>query len=304
MNKVYFLGANESWICDRFKQEWDEDNSDISVQNPWDSDVLWLNSSWCWRRLPLNLLKERKVITTIHHIVPEKFDLKEQRDFQERDQITDVYHVCNTRMMEFIKNYTNKPVFFIPYWCNQNIFKKSSLTKEQLRNRHGLPVDKFIIASFQRDTEGNTITSGQFEPKREKGPDLFCDAIEKLNKQRSDVHVLLTAWRRQYVIKRLLETKIPYTYYELPQHDKLVELYQCLDLYMVTSRCEGGPQAMFECGLLNVPLVSTPVGAAEQVLPLSAINWDVTQAIPAIPCIEHLLLPQGYQAYRDLIKSL
>jgi glycosyltransferase involved in cell wall biosynthesis len=44
------------------------------------------------------------------------------------------------------------------------------------------------------------------------------------------------------------------------------ELYNCLDLYLVTSRHEGGPQALLECSLNKTPILSTDVGMANEVL--------------------------------------
>ena len=39
--------------------------------------------------------------------------------------------------------------------------------------------------------------------------------------------------------------------------DQLNELYNCLDLYIVSSRLEGGPQAIIECALSKTPIIST-----------------------------------------------
>ena len=36
----------------------------------------------------------------------------------------------------------------------------------------------------------------------------------------------------------------------------------CLDLYIVASRVEGGPRAINECSLTKIPLLSTNVGIA------------------------------------------
>jgi glycosyltransferase involved in cell wall biosynthesis len=179
------------------------------------------------------------------------------------------------------------------------------LSKEKLRDKHGLPLDAFIVGSFQRDGEGNS-TPGMdgVNPKLEKGPDRFVDAVIKLKETHPNIHVLLTAWRRQYVIKRLNDAKIPFSYFELPSKEKLNDLYQSLDLYIVSSRCEGGPAALIECSLLGVPVISTPVGISEQVLPSSAINDDVTLAIPAVPNVDHMKVPHGYEPYRRLIESL
>ncbi len=37
------------------------------------------------------------------------------------------------------------------------------------------------------------------------------------------------------------------------------ELYNSLDLYVVSARCEGGPQAIFECAQTRTPIISTKV---------------------------------------------
>ena len=45
--------------------------------------------------------------------------------------------------------------------------------------------------------------------------------------------------------------------------DELNELYNCLDLYIVSSREEGGPKAIVESMASGVPIVSTNVGMAK-----------------------------------------
>ena len=51
----------------------------------------------------------------------------------------------------------------------------------------------------------------------------------------------------------------------------LAELYNCLDLYLVTSRYEGGPQAIFECASTKTPILSTSVGLSQEVLDAQCI---------------------------------
>lgn len=176
--------------------------------------------------------------------------------------------------------------------------------KQILRQKYQLPTDAFICGSFQRDTEGASLANNVYLPKLEKGVDLLADFFEKTWDTRKDLHILLAGWRRQYIIKRLENANIPYTYFELPSQEVINELYQTLDLYPVTARHEGGPQSLIECGLLNVPVVSRPVGIAEQVLPPEAINEDVTLARPRVPDVSRMLLPGGYEPYRTLIESL
>lgn len=307
---VYVLPSNEDWIIDRFAKEWSEDNADITISDPRCANVIWVLADFCWNKLPPSFLASRKVITTIHHIVPEKFGAVALAEFNERDLLTTAYHVPNKHTADFIRPLTQKPIHLIPYWANQRIWRPTMPTRAA-RELHKLPKDCYLVGSFQRDTEGAGIPRGDFRPKLEKGPDLFCDYIGELAIVRarmglSPVHVVLAGWRRQYVIERLKNIGVGFTYKELPDQNTVNELYQSLDLYAVTARYEGGPQALIECGLLNVPVVSTSVGIAEQVLPASAIRQaaELLDATPAVPDVTTLKLPSGYEPFRNLIEAV
>lgn len=298
MRKVFVLAPGENWIVDRFVAEWNQDNADISVLNPHEADVVWLLADWCYRKIDPNILVTKHVITTIHHLVPEKFKHFELTEFNDRDRFTDIYHVPNAHTAAHVKQLTNKPIAVFPFWANQKIWKQTG-NKQELREKYGLPASAFLVGSFQRDTEGKDLVS----PKLEKGPDILADALEVWKKNR-DLHVVLGGWRRQYIISRLKLAGIPFTYFEMPDQTILNELYQTLDLYPVTARYEGGPQSFVECGLLNIPMVSRSVGIAEQVLPSASINDDVTLATPAIPDVQDLILLKGYEKYRKLIQQM
>ncbi len=303
MNQVYVLPPREDWVVDRFVNEWNSDNADISVLHPSQADVVWALADWCFDRLSPNLLLKKKVLTTVHHIVPEKFGSGNLEDFRRRDHVTTAYHVYNQHVLDFIRPLTEKPIHLITYWANQRIWRPTG-TRDDLRKKHGLPLDKYLIGSFQRDTEGSGIHLGHFAPKLEKGPDLLADAIIAFKEKNASVEVVLAGWRRQYVMQRLDAAKVKYHYFELPDQRIINELYQTLDLYPVTARTEGGPQSLIECGLLNVPVVSRSVGIAEQVLPPEAIRDNVIDAVPSVPNVESWKLPVGYEPYRSLIARL
>jgi len=315
MKKVYVLPPQEDWIVDRMTREWNEGNPDMSVFTPKTADIVWLLADWCWQGLwHVGLLKDKKVLTTVHHIVPEKFGDMERADFELRDVITTAYHVFNQHTYDFIRPLTLKPIHLVKYWANQHLWRPTG-TREELRKKHGLPQEAFLVGSFQRDTEGRGIAHGIFEPKLEKGPDKLVEYLKTLKQfrdradlfdvaERKDVHVVLAGWRRQYVIENLKKHGVPYTYFDRPNIEVINELYQCLDQYAVTARQEGGPQALIECGLLGIPVVSTPVGIAEQVLPPSAICDDVFMAAPDVPNVEDWKLPGGFEPYRELLQNL
>lgn len=310
MNKVYVLAPGEDWIVDRFVKEWNVDNVDINASSPLEAEVIWLLADWAWAQVPYYLLNDKKVLTTIHHIVPEKFGALQLQDFMARDAVTSAYHVPNKHTEAFIRPLTKRPIHVIPYWANQRIWRPTG-TKGDLRKKHGLPVDGYLVGSFQRDTEGAGIPNGTFLPKLEKGPDLLCNWLDGMqgyadgtHNAHLPLHVVLAGWRRQYVIERLKKRGVAYTYFELPSQEVLNELYQTLDLYPVASRYEGGPQSLIECGLLGIPCISRDVGIASVVLPRQSINDDLLANLHTVPNVEALKLPGGYQPYRDLIASL
>ena len=109
----------------------------------------------------------------------------------------------------------------------------------------GFSKDDYLIGSFQRDTEGNDLVS----PKLIKGPDIFFDIITNLYRKNKNLKVVLTGKRREYLKNKFDANGIPYIYYEMADFGYLNKLYNLLDLYIVSSRIEGGPQAILECGI-------------------------------------------------------
>lgn len=256
--KIFVLAPQEGWICDRIAAEWVDHNPELCTSDPAEADILWLLAGWCWNHISQDLLASKKVMLTVHHIVPQKFDLHKQQEFSFRDQFVDVYHVPNAQTAAIVRSLTEKPIFVACYWYDDTIWfdEDHDVTRSQLE----LPADKFIIGSFQRDTEGDTGA-----PKLEKGPDLFCDMIE-LIRENLDVHVLLGGWRRQYVMDRLDKAGVPFSFFEKSSTEKLRTMYNACDLYVVASRHEGGPQAILEAAATRTPIISTCVGIAPVVL--------------------------------------
>lgn len=312
--KVFALAPNESWICDRFVQEWNT-FSGMATQDPETADVCWLLADWCWNQLPLDLLNRKLVVATVHHIVPDKFTDSAFTEFKERDQYVDAYHVpCEKtrQQVETILTHMGvvKPVFAQPFWMNQGLWQPISAGHSaDFRVDLGFEPDEFVVGSFQRDTEGSDLIS----PKLEKGPDLFCDAVIKLHSIHHKTRVLLAGWRRQYVIARLEAASVPYKYIERPSLPEINKLYNCLDAYFVASRYEGGPQAILECATIGVPVVSRDVGVATEILHPACIGDDLVDMICNFDdeYLEHakkkvngLHLPHGVKPFVEFFEGL
>ena len=272
--KILCISSRENWIDDRIASEFKEHSQHEVSFNDVTADAVWLVAPWIWKSIPRPLLMNKKLVCTIHHQVPEKFDEKKLQDFKERDQYVDFYHVPCEKTKSFVSKITQKPIKILAYWYNQSQWRQ--FNKEDLRKKWGFINNELLIASFQRDSEG----ANPQNPKLEKGPDLFFKYVSRLNSSRN-VHVLLAGWRRKYLINKLEQAKIPHTYRELADQQTLNELYSLADFYIIASRCEGGPQALLESPACGTPVVSTDVGMAQEILPNSCIiNAEIDEHIP------------------------
>lgn len=267
--KVFVLAPREDWICDRLAEEWKKEYSSVVTEDLSKADVLWLLAGWCWNHIHPEILLNKKVVLTVHHIVPEKFDHKKYQEFVFRDQFVDVYHVPNIKTEQIVKQLTKKPIRVISYWLNDDLWYE--INKKEAQERLGLDHENFYITSIQRDTEGYDLKT----PKLEKGPDLFCDYIIKNRSNFKNLHVLLGGWRRQYVQNRLTEANIPHTLFEKEAIEKVRDIYAASDLYVVSSRQEGGPQAIIECAAMKIPIISTDVGISKNVLSKDSV-FDIS----------------------------
>ena len=154
-----------------------------------------------------------------------------------------------------------------------------------MRKKYGFD-NSFWVGSFQRDTEGAGIKNGIFLPKLEKGPDIFIQSLLHLQKKHNNIKVLLTGKRRQYVIQQLNKHNIEYKYFEMCDFKTLNELYNCIDLYIVSSRVEGGPRAINECSLTKTPIYCTKVGIYELLLNKESI-FDLDNPQSILSCVSN-----------------
>ena len=304
MLKIYLNKANENWILDRLRTEWYSDNNTISTQFISKANIIWICSPWTWKKISKRHLENKKVICSIYHIDESKFSDDDLFEFNDRDRYVNIYHVISKKSKEQLQKYTKKEIVNIPFWTDKDIWYAID-DKSDLKRKYNLPSDSFLIGSFQRDTEGSDLKS----PKLSKGPDRFVKIIKELNKE-MNLHVILTGKRRNFVINELENIGISYSYFEMVNQTDLNELYNCLDLYIVASRVEGGPQSIIECSMSKTPIISTDVGIASEILSQQSIfNMEnFSKAVPdtnfAFESVQKLIKPYGYKNYLRMFENL
>ena len=154
-------------------------------------------------------------------------------------------------------------ITLIPIGCETRRFVPATPAERGLaRSRFGIARHEIVVGSFQKDGEGWEI--GEV-PKKIKGPDVLLAVVERLAR-RLPIFVLLGGPARGYVRRGLDRLGIRYAHHYAPDREALAKLYHPLDLYLVTSREEGGPMALMESMASGVPVVSTRVGMAPDLI--------------------------------------
>jgi glycosyltransferase involved in cell wall biosynthesis len=189
-----------------------------------------------------------------------------------RHEELDRVQVSNRAMEELVLGTGIAPekVFRIPIGVDTDRFRLRGASRSEARRVLGLPDSAFVVGSFQKDGVG---WGEGLEPKLIKGPDLLLDVAERVHREVPELHVLLTGPARGFVAAGLARLGVPYTCVKLPDLDAVAQAYRAVDACLVTSRDEGGPKAVLESMSAGVPLVTTAVGQAADLVRDGENGW-------------------------------
>lgn len=216
----------------------------------------------------LSLLPNRIGFSYFHglpRIGDENFD-EVYRGLQKHHEKLSRIQVSHTEMRDAVLQTGIDPskVFMIPIGINLNYFPyRNADMKTAARHELGIPDTAFVVGSFQKDGVG---WGDGMEPKLIKGPDVFLETMRRLKKDIPELFVMLSGPSRGFVKKGLEEAGIPYLHHYLRSYPDIARLFQAIDLYVVASRQEGGPKAVLESMATGVPLVTTRVGQAMDIV--------------------------------------
>ena len=187
----------------------------------------------------------------------------------------DRVQVTNREMEELVLETGMTPgkVHRIPIGIDVETFPlRSSLAIAMARRELDLPESAFVVGSFQKDGVG---WGEGLEPKLIKGPDVLVAVAERLRERIPELAFLLTGPARGYVKAGLERAGIPYRHVMFPDVDAVSKAYEAIDLCLVASRDEGGPRAVLEAMATGVPLVTTRVGQAADLVQHGENGWMV-----------------------------
>jgi glycosyltransferase involved in cell wall biosynthesis len=161
----------------------------------------------------------------------------------------------------------------IPIGIDVDAFRwRSHEERLAAREALGLPRTAFVVGSFQKDGVG---WGDGLEPKLIKGPDVLLEVAQQLRDVVPELEFLITGPARGYVRAGLTRLGIPFQHVELADVDDLPQAYDAIDVCLVTSRDEGGPRAVLEAMATGVPLVTTRVGQASDLVRHGENGWMV-----------------------------
>jgi len=298
--KVYILGEEGTgWSIDKdryYTQKAIEQLDGYEITNNiFNADIIY--AIW-WNKLLtipfkiFNTFFKKKIIATITN------DLSHQESMAKKliDKVN-IFVYASSKQKNVLEKLgiKSEKLIFNPFYVDEAVFKKLAISREEISNKLNIDYkaieNKVLIGSFQRDSLGSNLT----QPKWQKDPDMLINIIKLLDKNKYTL--LLAGPRRHYVIEQCKKYGINYifvgdeSYIENKNDDisinsltieKMPYLYNLVDIYIVSSKSEGGPKAIPESLLCETKVISTDVGFASDLLDTQYIYTSPEDAVNKI----------------------
>ncbi len=298
--KVYILGQEGTgWSIDKdryYTQKAIEHIDGYEITNNiFNADIIyaiWWNKLLTMPFKIFNTFFKKKIIATITN------DLSHQKSMAKKliDKV-DIFVYASSKQKNVLEKLgvKSEKLIFNPFYVDENIFKKLDITKQEICNMLNIDYqaieNKVLIGSFQRDSLGADL----LQPKWQKDPDMLINIMKLLDKNKYTL--LLAGPRRHYVIEQCKKYDINYIFVGDESNignknddisinslsiEQMPYLYNFIDMYIVSSKSEGGPKAIPESLLCETKVISTDVGFASDLLDKQYIYSSPEDAVNKI----------------------
>ncbi len=244
--------------------------------------IVHFGSQYMWLNWGNYMSRENKFVTSFFHGKPEDGEEAKNhidtflKSLPKLNKVVTASSLVEKRLIKW--GVPSNKLVKIPLGVNTTFFDvPENDDKKKIRNSLGIPSHSIVIGSFQKDGIG---WKDGFLPKMIKGPDLFISTLKILSLKGYPVFALLTGPARGFVKRELEKNGIPYYHTYLSNHNDLKALYHALDIYLITSREEGGPMGLLESISCGVPVVTTNVGMAMDVI-IDGNTGEISEEISA-----------------------
>ncbi len=189
------------------------------------------------------------IVTTLHH-----FDAAtDLAPFYHSDAVMTV----STQWQQYLaqRGITETHQVIVPFGVDTNtFFPPENESRLKVRKTLNFPNDAFVLG-FSSRRLSNVADR--------KGVTCFLRALQSLRQQLPNLATLIIGPGWRTLAKAMRQRGIPCTQapYEV-NHEQVAKFYSAIDLFWVTSRIEGGPVPLLEAMASSIPCISTPVGAA------------------------------------------
>jgi glycosyltransferase involved in cell wall biosynthesis len=183
------------------------------------------------------------------------------------------------------------PITIVPHGIDEELFHHKKVDPAKF----GIPAGRFVVGYVG-------AKSSDFDRGR-KGTDVFLDVARRVAARVPNLHIVLGGPGWESELDGLNAQGISASATGYIRKSDLPALYSALDVYLLTSRVEGGPCTVFEAMACETAVVSTRVGAVPELI-IDGINGFSAEVDDSKSLIEAIvMLAQSPQMTMDISKA-
>jgi len=200
------------------------------------------------------------ISTWIHHVTT--WNPEQQMAIEMSSVVTTCTHGWKKNLDE--RTAGRIPVTVIPHGVDTEFFRRTVVSP----GRFGIPPGRFVLGFL--GSKGSDLDYGR------KGTGVLIEVIRNAAACLPNVHIVMggPGWEKEVAELKALGVSVSSTGYI--RKSDLPALYSALDVYLQTSRVEGGPCTVFEAMACETAVVSTRVGAVPELI-VDGVNGYSTE---------------------------